>query len=302
MASVVLGTIVDVIEEQLLRGKMRWLATFKEIYKNRNIGNLNISLYAKGSYRERGFLVSRIFSALFLPKRSIHFLAYTTKKAGEGDVNKLLNTRKKLKVDDDWFLISIVQEESLDPFLRRRISRFGERETGILAYSLKTSEIVRSDNALGKAMAERLNLRGLTFEAFDMADYVKSVGMVFVVGIIAVTVTSFINLLIALRFFAPVPILSWLAASMMVGYTLYRRRYHCVLTLSERGFSIKKGKDAFKGAWKDFQDALTFVDDNGEEFVRLIGRDESVDLPTSRVGISRHRLLEVVEEFVKTTR
>ncbi len=72
-----LDFIEDMVEEQLAKGSLRWLANFDEIHRDYAMGDTVFPLYATGSLREKGFFLSRIYSVFVTPKYNIHFLLYT---------------------------------------------------------------------------------------------------------------------------------------------------------------------------------------------------------------------------------
>jgi hypothetical protein len=53
------------------------LANFNEIHRTYTIGDITFPIYASGSLQERGFFLSKIFSALVTPKYKIHLFSST---------------------------------------------------------------------------------------------------------------------------------------------------------------------------------------------------------------------------------
>jgi hypothetical protein len=56
-----LDFIIDMVEEQLVKGGLRWLANFNEIQRDYPVGNTRFSVYASGGLQERGFFLSKIY-------------------------------------------------------------------------------------------------------------------------------------------------------------------------------------------------------------------------------------------------
>ena len=73
-----LNFVTDMMEEQLAQGKLRWLANFKEIRRDYELDEFTIPIYAEGGLEEKGFFLSKVFSALVTPKYKVHLLFYTS--------------------------------------------------------------------------------------------------------------------------------------------------------------------------------------------------------------------------------
>ena len=69
--------ITDLIEEQIIKGRFRWIANFNEIHRNHPIEDLIFPIYAAGGLQEKGFLLSRVYSAIVTPRYKVHLLVYT---------------------------------------------------------------------------------------------------------------------------------------------------------------------------------------------------------------------------------
>ncbi|MFB0514109.1 MAG: hypothetical protein ACETVQ_00880, partial [Candidatus Bathyarchaeia archaeon] len=101
-----LGFTADMMEERLAKGNLRWLANFREIYRDYVIGDFIVPVYAKGSLTEKGFFLSRIFSAFVTPKYKIHFLLYTSAELSVKSLRKLILSCKRKFGSDDWTFIA----------------------------------------------------------------------------------------------------------------------------------------------------------------------------------------------------
>ena len=82
--------ITDLVEEQLVKGHLRWLASFSEIRKDYAVEDMNFPIYALGGLQEKGFFLSRIYSALVVPKYKVHFLLYTAPDINPSLIRKLI--------------------------------------------------------------------------------------------------------------------------------------------------------------------------------------------------------------------
>jgi hypothetical protein len=104
-----LNFITDMLEERLAKGKLRWLANFKEIRRDYTIDEFTFSIYATGGLEEKGFFLSRIFSTLVTPKYKIHFLLYTSPEINVKLLRKLIIACKNKFRGDDWIFLGLVQ-------------------------------------------------------------------------------------------------------------------------------------------------------------------------------------------------
>ncbi|MDH5702184.1 MAG: hypothetical protein OEZ12_05360, partial [Candidatus Bathyarchaeota archaeon] len=109
-----LNFIVDMMEEQLARGNLRWLANFTEIYRDFALGDFVVPIYAVGSLTEKGFFLSRIFSFFVTPKYKIHFLLYTSAELSVKSLRKIILSCKRKFGADDWIFITLVHSKPLE--------------------------------------------------------------------------------------------------------------------------------------------------------------------------------------------
>ncbi len=292
-----LNFITDFVEEQLARGNLRWLARFTEIHRDYAVGDVTVPVYALGGLEEKGFLLSRIFSSFVTPKYKIHFLVYTSNDIDVKFLRKLIVSCKSKFGSDDWILIELVQSQPLQKAVKETIRNIADNQVGVVASSLASKDQVFSENVLGKGLRKHLKLTEARFEAFDVPDYLKSFAIVFFIGTL---------LLISLQFFIkepaanPISIVLLFAFSAILGYPIYKSRYHMVLTLSDKGFEISKGgKLATQGRWADFADVAIYIASNRESFLRLSSKEKSQDLPLSRVGMSRKEAYRAISRLIK---
>ena len=292
-----LGFITDIVEEQLAKGNLRWLANFKEIRRDYAIGDITVPVYAFGGLEEKGFLLSRIFSSFVTPKYKIHFLVYTSNDIDVKFLRKLIVSCKNKFGSDDWIFIELVQSQPLQRVLKDAVKSLADNKVGVVASSLASKDQVFSENVLGRGLKKHLKLTEARFEAFDVPDYLKSFAIVFFFGTL---------LLISLQFFVeapaanPLSIVLLFAFSAILGYPIYKSRYHMVLTLNDKGFEILKGgKLATQGRWADFSDVTIYIAPNRESFLRLSSREKSADVPLSRVGLSRKEAYKAIGRLLR---
>jgi hypothetical protein len=312
-----LDYIIDLVEERLSEGKFRWLANFSEIQRDYAIEDVVFPIYAYGSLQERGFFLSKIYSALVTPKYKTHFLLYTSREINSKVFRKLILLCKKRFGVDNWVFLSIVQSQPLQKAVKDAVKNSADKSIGVATFSLASKEKVTSDNVLGKGLAkqlqltdakvtsdnvlgkgaaEQLQLTDAKFDAFDWPDYLKSFTIIFLLGIL---VLLFIALSGSQEAVQPLTLTILAVFSIILGYRLYKTRYHTTLTLSKSGFQLKKGKNVIEDKWSNYKNATLFITPQLETCIRLHSKDETFDLPISRVGLARKDIYSTIRELVR---
>lgn len=291
-----LDFITDLIEERLAKGKLRWLANFNEIQRDYAIEDVVFQIYASGSLQERGFFLSRIFSAMVTPRYKTHFLLYTSQEVNPKVLRKLILLCKGKFGADDWIFLSLVQSQPIEKAVKDAIVNTADRSIGIAAYSLASKEKVTSNNVLGKGLAKQLQLTEAKFDAFDWPDYLKSFTIVFGLGTLLLVFIALSGWQPALQ---PLPLLILALFSIVLSYRLYKTRYHTTLTLNSRGFQLQKGKTMTEGRWSNYADVTIHITQQLETCIRLHAKEETFDLPISRVGLSRKDAFNAIRELIK---
>ncbi|MEM2105088.1 MAG: hypothetical protein QXV21_01285 [Candidatus Bathyarchaeia archaeon] len=291
--------VTDIVEEQLVRGNLRWLANFSEIHKEYQIGDVVFPLYAFGSLQEKGFFLSKIFSALVTPRYKIHLLLYTQQNFDPKLVRKLILACKNKFGAEDWIFLGLVQNQAFQKDTKETIVNTVDKNVGIAAYSLKSKETVTSENVLGKGLAKQLKLTEARFEAFDLPNYLKSftVTLLFIVFFqIFLSISGFPQAMHPLSFLIAIMV------SLVVGYRLYKTRYHMTLFMDATGFKLWEGKTAKEAKWTDFSDVTIYVTPKRETCLRLHSKDGTLDLPLSRTGLSRKETYSMIKGLIKGTK
>ncbi|MEM0058643.1 MAG: hypothetical protein QXG58_07075 [Candidatus Bathyarchaeia archaeon] len=287
---------VDMVEEQLVKGNLRWLANFSEIHKEYKVGDITFPLYAFGSLQEKGFFLSKIFSALVTPRYKVHLLIYTEQSFDPKLVRKLVLACKNKFGSEDWIFLGLVQRETFQKAVRDAVANIADKNVGVVAYSLASKEMVVSGNILGRGLAKQLRLTEAKFEAFDLPNYLKSFTITFfsvVLILVFLMLSGFQNII------NPLSLLIAIIISLVLGYHLYKNRYHVSLSLDGRGFQLWEGKNLKEGKWTDFSDVAIYVTPQRETCLRLYSKNGSVDLPLSRVGLSRKEAYRVIKQLIK---
>jgi len=291
-----LDFIADMVEEKLAKGNLRWLATFNEIRRDYSIGDIGFPIYASGSLQERGFLLSRIFSALVTPKYKIHFLLYTSSEVDPKFLRKMILAFKSMFGEDDWVFLGLVQSQPFGKAAKEAVESTADKNIGIAAYSLALKETVTSNNMLGRSLSKQLKLTEAKFEAFDLPNYLKSFVMILALGTLFLVFLYFSGLQQAV---SPVTLTLMTIFSLIGGYPVYKTRYHTTLTLYNKGFQLRKGKTITDGKWSNYTDATIFITPQYETCIRLRSKEKEFDLPISRVGLSRKEAYNAIRQLIK---
>lgn len=291
-----LNFITDLVEERLVKGKLRWLANFKEIRRDYKINEFTIPIYATGGLEEKGFFLSRIFSTFVTPKYKIHFLFCTFSEIDAKSLRKLVISCKNKFVGDDWIFIGLVQSKQLEKSLKEAIENIADQRLGVVAYSLASNAEVSSKNVLGKALQKQLKLTEAKFEAFDLPNYLKSFTIAFSLGTLMLIAMAFFGVTGAIQ---PLTLLFLAFFSLIIGHQIYKTRYHVTLTLNVNGFTLKEGKTVSNGKWSDFTDLAIYITPKYETCLRLYSKEKTLDLPLSRVGMSRKEAYNAVKQLIK---
>jgi hypothetical protein len=291
-----LNFVTDLIEEHLIKGKLRWLANFREIRRNYPLGEFTIPLYAAGGLEEKGFFLSRVFSTLVTPKYKIHFLFYTSPKINVKLLRKLIIECKDKFRGDDWIFLGLVQNEPVEQAVKDAIEKIADNRVGVTAYSLASRDTVTSKNVLGKALQKQLRLTEAKFEAFDLPNYIKSFAIVFVLGTLMLIATTFFGVMPPVQ---PLTLLIVGIISLVVGHQVYKTYYRTTLTLNDKGFELREGKSVTQGKWSNFKDVTIYITPKNETCLRLYSKKKTLDLPISRTGISRKEVYDAVRQLIK---
>jgi len=293
-----LNFITDMVEEQIVKGNLRWLANFNEIHKDYVIGDITFPIYASGGLQERGFFLSRIYSALVTPRYKIHLLLYTAPEVNPKLLRKIILSCKNKFGADDWIFLGLVQSQPFEKTVKEAITNTADKTVGIAAFSLTSKEIVTSNNVLGKGLAKQLKLIEAKFEAFDVPNYLKGFTMIFGLGtlmLITIALSGvpqvFSNTILTFLLLA--------VFSLIAGHRIYKMRYHVTLSLNSKGFQLQEGRRLTNDKWSNYSDVTIYITPRLETCLRLHSKEETFDLPLSRVGISRKETYNAIKQLIK---
>jgi hypothetical protein len=283
------------VEEQIVKGNLRWLANFSEIHKDYVIGDVTFPIYASGGLRERGFFLSRIYSTFVTPKYKVHLLLYTAPEVNPKQLRKIIISCKSKFGADDWIFLGLVQNQPFEKATKEAITNTADKTVGITAFSLASKETVTSNNVLGKGLAKQLKLTEAKFEAFDLPNYLKSFTMILGLGVLILVFLAFSGLPQAIQ---PLTLLIMAVFSLVAGHRIYKTRYHMSLSLNSKGFRLQEGKKATEGKWSNYSDMTIYITPRMETCLRLQSKKDTFDLPLSRIGISRKEAYNTIKQLI----
>jgi len=288
--------ITDLVEEQLLKGRLRWLASFSEIRKDYPVEDLTFPIYASGGLQEKGFFLSRIFSALVTPKYKVHLLLYTSPEISHSFLRKIILALKHKFSPDDWVFLVLAQGQPVGQALKETVEGIEDKTLGICAYGVGAKEIVTSSNVLGRGLAKQLKLNEVKYENFDVPNYLKSFTATFALGVFLLVFFALSGLREAISILT---ISFMLIFSIVVGYVIYKSRYHMSVSIDSKGFQLREGKKIKEGKWTDYSGLSIFISPKLETFLRLKSKDATFDLPLSRTGMPRRETYSMVKQLMK---
>jgi hypothetical protein len=288
--------INDLIEEQIIKGRLRWLANFNEIRKSYPIEDLTFPIYASGGLQEKGFLLSRIYSAMVTPRYKVHLLVYSAPEITREFLSKIVIALKRKFPSPDWVFLILVQGQPVNNSLKASIEDIDDKNLGVAAYGLGAKDTITSNNVLGRGLGKQLKPNEAKYENFDVPNYLKSFTATFVLGILLLVFLGLSGYTTAIQ---PVTILSMLVLAIIVGYAIYRSRYKMSVTIDSKGFKLREGNKITERKWSSFSGVSVFISPNLEVFLRLQSKDEKFDLPVSRTGLPRRETYSMVRQIIK---
>jgi hypothetical protein len=288
--------MTDLVEEQLVKGRFRWLASFSEIRKDYPVEDLTFPIYASGGLQEKGFFLSRIFSALVTPKYKVHLLLYTLPEMDTKLLRKMVLALKHKFDAEDWVFLILAQGQPVGQAMKESIESIEDKNLGICAYGVGAKETVTSSNVLGRGLAKQLKLNEVKYENFDVPNYLKSFTATFALGIFLLVFLAMSGLREAISILT---ILFMLIFSVIAGYAIYKARYHMSVSITSRGFQLREGRKIKEGKWTDYSGLSIFISPKLETFLRLKSKDATFDLPLSRNGLPRRETYSMVKQLMR---
>jgi hypothetical protein len=287
--------ITDLVEEQLIKGQLRWLASFSEIRKDYAVEDVTFPLYALGSLQERGFFLSRIYSAMVVPKYKVHFLLYTAPEVSPDFLSKMVRAVRRKFGNEDWIFLVLVQGQAVGTALKESVESIDDKTVGVCAYGVGSKDMATSNNVLGRGLSKQLKLNQAKFENFDVPNYLKSFTITFALGVGLLVFLALSGLRQAL---SPVTLLIMFILSIIVGQLIYKSRYHMSVSIDSRGFKVREGNKIKERKWTAYSSLSLYISPKLETFLRLKSKDETFDLPLSRAGVPRRETYRMVKKLI----
>jgi hypothetical protein len=290
--------IADLVEEQLVKGHLRWLANFSEIRKNYHVEDITFPIYASGGLQEKGFFLSKIYSALVVPKYKVHLLLYSSPEINPNFLRKIILALKHKFGSEDWVFVVLAQGRPIGKALKESIEGVEDKTVGITAYGVGAKEMITSNNVLGRGLSKQLKLNEAKYENFDIPNYMKSFTVTFALGVLLL-VFLIMSGMRQLTTQLPAAIMILLIFSLILGHVIYKSRYHMSVTIDSKGFQLREGKKLKEGKWSGYSGLSIFISPKVETFLRLKSKDATFDLPLSRVGLPRRETYNMVKQLMR---
>ena len=288
--------ITDMVEEQLIKGRFRWLANFNEIRRDYSVEDLVFPVYASGGLQERGFLLSRVYSAFVVPRYKVHLIVYTAPEISKEALKKVVFSLKRKFEAPDWIFLILVQGQPIGKALSEGIEGIDDKNLGIAAYGLGAKETVTSNNVLGRGLSKQLKPNEAKYENFDVPNYLKSFTATFALGISLLVFLALSGLALAVQ---PATILIMLVISIILGQVIYKSHYHMSVIIDSKGFKLREGRKTTEKKWRDYTSLSIYISPKLETFLRLKSKDNTFDLPISRTGLPRRETYNMVKQIIK---
>jgi hypothetical protein len=288
--------INDLIEEQIIKGRFRWLANFSEVQKGYPIEDLVFPIYATGGLQEKGFLLSRVYSAFVVPRYKVHLMVYSAPEITRDLLRRIVMALKRKFPSPDWVFLILVQGQPITNSVKENIEEIDDKNLGIAAYGLGAKETITSNNVLGRGLGKQIKPNEAKYETFDVPNFLKAFTATFVLGVLLLIFLALSGFPTAIQ---PATIMILLVFAVILGYGIYKSRYHMSVVLDSRGFKLREGKKITERRWSSYSDASVYISPRVEVFLRLKSKDDTFDLPISRTGLPRRETYRMVKQMIK---
>ena len=289
-------TYIDSLEENLIRGRGSWIATFTDFYRNYNLRGRKFLLYAEGSTYVKGFLLSRIFSFFINPRRKVYFLVTHTNQVTDNYLRELIRLCNGLGEEDDYVLLVILTNEGdIKGSIKKKITSLKEGKVGIFIHSLTSNKKINSDNFLGRSLKKLIG-EGIELSAIHGGDVAKAISIMLILSLLILLALHVIGAIVL----DTITILIDVLFSMILGYILYRRIYHTSFRFNIDGFTIKKGRWRFTDKWINYKKIWLHVEGH-EECIRLKGDEGYIDIPIKRINVDRYALMNFIKRRLRVS-
>jgi len=152
-----LRDLIDNIENQLTKGRGRWIAEFNESFINYHIGSFMFPLFVRGQTRSKGFLLSRLFAYFALPNYLVGCFVYfdDIKKDSLGRlIKEMLRMMKKNNIKWSWLIIP--KETEFSQKIKKIVEKNDISNIGIALINLKNKDIITNNSIIGRKIKTTL--------------------------------------------------------------------------------------------------------------------------------------------------
>ena len=144
-------TYIQNLEKNIMLGAGRWVADFRESFRNFPLGSLTFDLFIRGSTRPKGFLLSRLFAYFAMPDYRVAFYAKHTPDDGFNLSSLCKAIRKHSeKRNIKWSWLTLFRSSPFPESLIKRVEGFKEENIGIALVNTEEQEIDTSPSILGR--------------------------------------------------------------------------------------------------------------------------------------------------------
>ena len=154
--------IVDSVEKQLMKGKGRWVADFKESFREYRVRDLKFDALVRGDTRVKGFFLSRLFSFMLNPNYEVACFILsldTRERLDEKSLARYLTAiksfMKKEKIDWSWFLLVGTR---FGGGVKNAVAGLSDRALGVALVDSESREMVNSGSYLGRQFKKYIKI------------------------------------------------------------------------------------------------------------------------------------------------
>jgi len=144
------------LENQMMKGRGRWVADFNESFLNYRVGDVTFDLFISGNTRMKGFILSRLYAFLLNPNYEVGFFAISTARENELNPGRLrkwiLAVKSRMKKSEmkwAWFL---VVGESPSESVKKLVQEATDRDVGVAYVDINSRQVFSADTYLGRQL------------------------------------------------------------------------------------------------------------------------------------------------------
>lgn len=142
------------VEKSLMLRRGRWIADFNESFRNFRVRELEFDVFIRGNTRERGFLLSRVFSILLNPNYEVGCFMMSTESIKHFDrkfIGKALAEIQSYMKDNEmkWSWLFIFTTREIDA-IKKYIENIRDQSIGVVLVDTKSRNVIHSNSYLGR--------------------------------------------------------------------------------------------------------------------------------------------------------